>query len=657
MSTGEAQTETHEFQAEVNQLLKLVIHSLYSNRDIFLRELISNASDACDKLRFEALTDDTLGANDLHVAVDYDPEGQTVSVSDNGIGMTREEVVNNIGTIAKSGTQQFLSQLTGDQNRDSQLIGQFGVGFYSAFVVADRVDLISRHAREGADDAVKWSSDGSGTFTLEPTRRESPGTDVILHLHEDCTEFADDQRLRSVIRKYSDHIAFPVRMPQKDDEGNRTQEFETVNTAAALWRRARKDISDDEYKAFYKHIAHDFEDPLAWTHNQTEGKYEYTTLFYIPQRAPFDLFDRDRAQQGVKLYVQRVYIMDDAEHLMPNYLRFVRGLVDSNDLPLNVSREILQSNRVIEHIRSASVKKVLDLLESKANNDPEAYSQFWGEFGQALKEGPVEDFANRERLLGLLRFATTHADTDEQKVGLDDYIARMAEGQQKIWYVSAESFKAAQKSPHLEVFRNQGIEVLLLYDRVDEWLMAQVSEYQGYSFASVAKGELDFEPEHNEDQPEPEHAGDLAGRIQTALDEQVSEVRVSRRLTSSPACLVLGEGDLALHMQHLLRQAGHHVPESKPALEINPRHPVLQRMASESDERLGEWSHVLLDQAVLAEGGQLSDPAAFVSRLNDLLVAWPAEETAAADAGAAEDEAGGETADSDAETDSQAHTG
>jgi molecular chaperone HtpG len=446
-------------------------------------------------------------------------------------------------------------------------------------------------------------------------------------------------------------------MPQKDDEGNRTQEFETVNTAAALWRRARKDISDDEYKAFYKHIAHDFEDPLAWTHNQTEGKYEYTTLFYIPQRAPFDLFDRDRAQQGVKLYVQRVYIMDDAEHLMPNYLRFVRGLVDSNDLPLNVSREILQSNRVIEHIRSASVKKVLDLLESKANNDPEAYSQFWGEFGQALKEGPVEDFANRERLLGLLRFATTHADTDEQKVGLDDYIARMAEGQQKIWYVSAESFKAAQKSPHLEVFRNQGIEVLLLYDRVDEWLMAQVSEYQGYSFAYVAKGELDFEPEHNEDQPEPEHAGDLAGRIQTALDEQVSEVRVSRRLTSSPACLVLGEGDLALHMQHLLRQAGHHVPESKPALEINPRHPVLQRMASESDERLGEWSHVLLDQAVLAEGGQLSDPAAFVSRLNDLLVAWPAEETAAADAGAAEDEAGGETADSDAETDSQAHTG
>jgi len=657
MSTGEAQTETHEFQAEVNQLLKLVIHSLYSNRDIFLRELISNASDACDKLRFEALTDDTLGANDLHVAVDYDPEGQTVSVSDNGIGMTRDEVVNNIGTIAKSGTQQFLSQLTGDQSQDSQLIGQFGVGFYSAFVVADRVDLISRHAHEGPDDAVKWSSDGSGTFTLEPTRRESPGTDVILHLNEDCTEFADDQRLRSVIRKYSDHIAFPVRMPQKDDEGNRTQEFETVNTAAALWRRARKDISDDEYKAFYKHIAHDFEDPLAWTHNQTEGKYEYTTLFYIPQRAPFDLFDRDRARQGIKLYVQRVYIMDDAEHLMPNYLRFVRGLVDSNDLPLNVSREILQSNRVIEHIRSASVKKVLDLLESKANNDPEAYSQFWGEFGQALKEGPVEDFANRERLLGLLRFATTHADTDEQKVGLDDYIARMAEGQQKIWYVSAESFKAAQKSPHLEVFRNQGIEVLLLYDRVDEWLMAQVSEYQGYSFASVAKGELDFEPEHNEDEPEPEHAGDLAGRIQTALDEQVSEVRVSRRLTSSPACLVLGEGDLALHMQHLLRQAGHHVPESKPALEINPRHPVLQRMASESDERLGEWSHVLFDQAVLAEGGQLSDPAAFVSRLNDLLVAWPAEETSAADAGAAEDKADDETADADTEADSQANTG
>jgi molecular chaperone HtpG len=412
-------------------------------------------------------------------------------------------------------------------------------------------------------------------------------------------------------------------MPKQDEEGNRTEEFETVNSASALWKRARKDISEEEYKEFYKHVAHDFEDPLAWTHSQTEGKYEYTTLFYIPKRAPFDLFDRERAKQGIKLYVQRVFIMDDAEHLMPNYLRFVRGLVDSNDLPLNVSREILQSNRVIDHIRSASVKKILDLLEDKAQNDPEMYAQFWGEFGQVLKEGPVEDFANRDRLLGLLRFASTHEDTPEQNVSLDQYIERMAEGQEKIWYVTADSFAAAQKSPHLEVFRKKGIEVLLLHDRVDEWLMSQVAEYNGTKFASVAKGELDFEPEAEED-TDTEGADDLAGRIGKALGDQVGEVRVSRRLTSSPACLVLGEGDLALHMQHLLRQAGHHVPDSQPTLEINPGHPLLKRMAGlEDGDRFGEWSRVLFDQAVLAEGGQLGDPAAFVNRLNDLLVAWP----------------------------------
>jgi molecular chaperone HtpG len=625
MSTGEAQTETYQFQAEVNQLLKLVIHSLYSNRDIFLRELISNASDACDKLRFEALTDDSISehSSDLNVTVDYDADARTVTVSDNGIGMTRDDVISNIGTIAKSGTQQFLEQMTGDQKKDAQLIGQFGVGFYSAFVVADRVDLVTRHAREGADAAVRWSSDGSGTFTLESTTRDEPGTDVILHLNEDCAEFADQWRLRSIIRKYSDHISFPIRMPKQDEEGNRTEEFETVNSASALWKRARKDISEEEYKEFYKHVAHDFEDPLAWTHSQTEGKYEYTTLFYIPKRAPFDLFDRERAKQGIKLYVQRVFIMDDAEHLMPNYLRFVRGLVDSNDLPLNVSREILQSNRVIDHIRSASVKKILDLLEDKAQNDPEMYAQFWGEFGQVLKEGPVEDFANRDRLLGLLRFASTHEDTPEQNVSLDQYIERMAEGQEKIWYVTADSFAAAQKSPHLEVFRKKGIEVLLLHDRVDEWLMSQVAEYNGTKFASVAKGELDFEPEAEED-TDTEGADDLAGRIGKALGDQVGEVRVSRRLTSSPACLVLGEGDLALHMQHLLRQAGHHVPDSQPTLEINPGHPLLKRMAVlEDGDRFGEWSRVLFDQAVLAEGGQLGDPAAFVNRLNDLLVAWP----------------------------------
>jgi len=625
MSSADTQTETHQFQAEVNQLLKLVIHSLYSNRDIFLRELISNASDACDKLRFEALTHDNLAsvASDLRIRVDFDADARTVTVSDNGIGMTRDDVINNIGTIAKSGTQAFLDKLTGDQKKDAELIGQFGVGFYSAFVVADQVDLVTRHALSGADEAVKWSSDGSGTFTLEPTHREEQGTDVVLHLSEDCAEFADESRLQQVIRKYSDHVAFAIQMPASDDEGNRTSEWTTVNQASALWKRAKKDISEEEYREFYKHIAHDFDDPLLWTHNHVEGKYEYTTLLYIPKRAPFDLWDRERAQHGVKLYVQRVYIMDAAEKLLPRYLRFVRGLVDSNDLPLNVSRELLQSNRVVENIRNASTKKVLDLLESTAENDPDTYRQLWDEFGQVLKEGAVEDFSNRERLLGLLRFASTHNDTAEQSVSLDDYISRMAEGQQKIWYVTAENFAAAQKSPHLEVFRKQGIEVLLLYDRVDEWLMAQVSEYNGYSFASVAKGELDFEPSETSETDE-ETANDLASRVRRALDEKVNDVRVSKRLTTSPACLVLNEGDLALHMQHLLKQAGHEVPESKPTLEINPGHPVLQRMASlDSDERFGEWSALLLDQAVLAEGGQLADPAAFVSRLNDLLVEWP----------------------------------
>jgi len=649
MSTEETHTETHQFQAEVKQLLKLVIHSLYSNREIFLRELVSNASDACDKLRFEALTDDSLSgaASDLRIDVDFDPEARTVTISDNGIGMTHDDVIANIGTIAKSGTQSFLEQLTGDQKKDAQLIGQFGVGFYSAFVVAERVELVTRHARSGADEAMRWSSDGSGTFTLDAATREQPGTDVIVHLSEDNAEFADAWRLQSIIHKYSDHIAFPIRMPKRDDEGNRTEEVETINRASALWKRAKKDIADEEYREFYKHIGHDFEDPLLWTHNQVEGKYEYTSLFYIPQRAPFDLWESERSRHGIKLYVQRVFIMDDAEHLMPRYLRFVRGLVDSNDLPLNVSRELLQSNRVIDHIRNASVKKILDLLEDTAKNDPETYAQFWTQFGQVLKEGPVEDFGNRERLLGLLRFASTHEDTPEQKVSLDDYIARMPEGQEKIWYVTAESFAAAQKSPHLEVFRKQGIEVLLLYDRVDEWMMAQVQEYSSKTFASVAKGELDFETDETPEQDE-QAASDLAGRIRKALDEKVSEVRVSKRLTSSPACLVLGEHDLALHMQHLLRQAGHHVPESQPTLEINPGHPLLRRMEGLSDDaRFREWSEVLFDQAVLADGGQLADPAAFVSRLNDLLVTWPGDAAEAASGDAQAEPEAGETASGD----------
>jgi len=629
MASEDVQGETREFQAEVQQLLKLVIHSLYSNRDIFLRELISNASDACDRLRFEALTDESLGAlmSDLHVRVDYDAEARTVTVGDNGIGMSREDVVNNIGTIAKSGTQQFLDQLTGDQKKDAQLIGQFGVGFYSAFVVADRVELITRRADAPADSAVYWSSDAGGTYTLAATTRETPGTDVVLHLSEDCAEFADRHRLRGIIGQYSDHITFPIRMPAVDDEGNRTGEFETVNRASALWKRPKKEISDEEYREFYKHIAHDFDDPLLWTHNHVEGKYEYTTLFYIPKHAPFDLWDREGDMRGVKLYVQRVFIMDDTEKLLPRYLRFVRGLVDSSDLPLNVSRELLQSNRVIENIRNASVKKILDLLEDTAKNDPETYATFWRTFGQVLKEGAVEDHANRERILGLLRFTSTHAEDDGQTVSLDDYIARMGENQEKIWYVTADSLQAARKSPHLEIFRKQGIEVLLLHDRVDEWLMAQVNEYAGKPFASVAKGELDFDEDAS---AEPEDASGLAGRIGAVLGERVAEVRVSRRLTDSPACLVLGEYDVALHMQHLLRQAGHYVPESRPTLEINPQHPLLQRMAALDDEgQFGQWSEVLFDQAVLAEGGQLADPAAFVQRLNGLLAAWPEPGTAA----------------------------
>jgi molecular chaperone HtpG len=646
MSSVGTQAETHQFQAEVNQLLKLVIHSLYSNRDIFLRELISNASDACDKLRFEALTHDALSsaASDLRIQVDFDAEARTVTVRDNGIGMTRDDVINNIGTIAKSGTQAFLDQLTGDQKKDAELIGQFGVGFYAAFVVADQVELVTRHALSGADEAVKWVSDGSGTFTLEPAHRDEQGTDVVLHLNADCAEFAEEARLKQVIQKYSDHVAFPIQMPATDEEGNRSGEWTTINQASALWKRSKKDISEEEYSAFYKHIAHDFEDPLLWTHNHVEGKYDYTSLLYIPKRAPFDLWDRERAQHGVKLYVQRVYIMDAAEKLLPRYLRFVRGLVDSNDLPLNVSRELLQSNRVVDNIRNAAVKKILDLLESTAENDAETYAHFWSEFGQVLKEGAVEDFSNRERLLGLLRLASTHNDTPEQTVSLDDYIARMAEGQDKIWYVTAENFAAAQKSPHLEVFRKQGIEVLLLYDRVDEWLMAQVAEYNGYNFASVAKGELDFEPSES-DETDEETANDLASRVRRSLDDKVNDVRVSKRLTSSPACLVLGEGDLALHMQHLLKQAGHHVPESQPTLEINPNHPVLQRMATlASDERFSEWSELLFDQAVLAEGGQLKDPAAFVSRLNDLLVEWPGGDEGGGSAGSAAESGEGEEA-------------
>ena len=623
--TVQAHKETLDFQTEVTQLLHLMIHSLYSNKEIFLRELISNGSDACDKLRFEALSDDALyeGGSALRIRVEFDAEQRTVTVSDNGIGMSRSEVIDNLGTIAKSGTRQFFDSLTGDQAKDSRLIGQFGVGFYSAFIVADKVTVITRRAGLGREHGVRWESDGRGNYSLENLEVADRGTRVILHLREDENDFLDAFRLRSIIRKYSDHISLPIEMPATD--ADKAGEFETVNSASALWARARKDIADDEYKAFYKHVAHDFEEPLAWTHSHVEGNQSYTSLLYIPQRAPFDLWDRD-SRHGIKLYVRRVFIMDDAEQLMPQYLRFVRGVIDSDDLPLNVSREILQHNKLIDTLRSASVKKVLGLLEELAEKEPERYATFWREFGRVLKEGPGEDYSNRERIAKLLRFASTKDEAAEQNVSLDAYISRMAEGQDKIYYISADSQAAVAKSPHLEVFRKRGIEVLLLSDRVDEWLMSHLTEYAGKPLASIAKGDLDLgKVGAEEDRKALEQAETelkpLLDRMQTALGDHVKEVRFSHRLTDSPACLVLGEHDMAVHLQRVLRQAGHDVPASKPILELNPQHALIRRLEAEQDEqRFSDWSHVLLDQALLAEGGQLEDPASFVSRLNGLLM-------------------------------------
>mgnify|MGYP001824156785 CR=1 FL=1 len=620
----DTQKETLEFQAEVKQLLHLMIHSLYSNKEIFLRELVSNGSDACDKLRFEALANDALYEDDpnLRLRVTFDKEARTVTVTDNGIGMTRDEVAENIGTIAKSGTRQFFESLTGDQASDAQLIGQFGVGFYSAFIVADRVTLTTRRAGLSAEQGVRWESDGSGNYTLETVARDVHGTEVVLHLREGEDEFLDAFRLRSIIHKYSDHIPLPIEMPVQDEE--KQGEFESVNRASALWTRPRSEITDEEYREFYKHVAHDFEDPLNWVHSSVEGTQSYKSLFYIPARAPFDLYDRD-SRHGIKLYVRRVFIMDDAEQLMPYYLRFVRGLVDSDDLPLNVSREILQHNKLIDTIRGGSVKKVLGVLESMAKDEPETYQAFWKEFGNVLKEGPGEDFANRERIAKLLRFASTKLDTDEQSVSLDDYIGRMQEGQDKIYFITADSFAAAKNSPHLQVFRRKGIEVLLLSDRVDEWLVSHLTEFDGKALVSIAKGQLDLDELADEEekaaakQTEDEFAG-LVKRMQEVLGERVKEVRVSQRLTDSPSCLVADEQDMAVHLQRLLRQAGQHVPESKPILEINPGHALVSRLKGESgEERFADWSLILFDQALLSEGGQLEDPVSFVNRLNKLL--------------------------------------
>jgi molecular chaperone HtpG len=623
--TTETQKETLEFQTEVRQLLGLMIHSLYSNKEIFLRELISNASDACDKLRFEALSNDALydGDSDLKIRVSFDKEKRTLTVTDNGIGMSRDEVMENIGTIAKSGTRQFFDSLTGDQSKDMELIGQFGVGFYSSFIVADEVTLITRRAGTGADEAVCWVSDGEGSYTLEAVEKQSRGTEVTLHLREDEDEFLEAYRLRSIITKYSDHISLPIEMASMEE--GKEDEFESVNNASALWKCPKREISDDEYKEFYKHVAHDFGEPLVWSHNQVEGTQSYTSLLYIPKQAPFDLWDREH-RHGIKLYVRRVFIMDDAENLMPQYLRFVRGLVDSDDLPLNVSREILQKNKFIDSIRAASVKKVLGLLETMAKNEAEKYADFWGQFGRVLKEGPAEDFANRERIAKLLRFASTQSDTDEQNVSLEDYIGRMQPEQEKVYYVTADSFAAAKNSPHLEVFRKKGIEVLLLHDRVDEWMISHLTEFDGKALVSVAKGELDLgklrdeNEEESAKQAETEYK-DFVNRIQDALADDVKEVRISHRLTDSPSCLVLEEHEMAVHLQQVMKQAGHALPASKPMLEVNPDHPLVVHLKEEQDqEKFSEWSHLLFEQALLSEGGKLEDPTAFVKRMNAILV-------------------------------------
>ena len=624
--TVDAQKETLEFQTEVKQLLQLMIHSLYSNKEIFLRELISNASDACDKLRFEALANDKLydGDTSLTIRVDFDKDARTVTVTDTGIGMTRDDVVDNIGTIAKSGTRQFFESLTGDEARDSQLIGQFGVGFYSAFIIADKVTLTTRRAGLGPEHGVRWISSGDGEFTLETVEKAQRGTEVVLHLREGEDEFLESYRLRSIINKYSDHIPLSIEMLGEAEEGKEA-EYEAVNKASALWTRPRTEVGDDEYKEFYKHVAHDFEDPMKWVHSHVEGNQSYKTLFYIPARAPFDLYDRD-SRHGIKLYVRRVFIMDDADQLMPYYLRFVRGLVDSDDLPLNVSREILQHNKLIDTIRSGSIKKVLGLLETMAKDEPETYQEFWKQFGKVLKEGPGEDFANKERIARLLRFSSTQTDSEEQNVSLEEYIGRMKDGQESIYYVTADSFAAAKNSPHLQIFRRKGIEVLLLSDRVDEWLVSHLTEFDGKKLASVAKGELDLDKLADEKEKEAarkteDEYADLVKRMQEVLGDRVNTVRVSQRLTDSPSCLVMGEHDMAVHMQQMLKQAGHEVPVTKPDLEINPGHALVSRLKDESDDaRFGSWSNVLLDQAMLSEGGQLEDPVGFVNRLNGLLL-------------------------------------
>ncbi len=620
--------ETMGFQAEVKQLLQLMIHSLYSNREIFLRELISNAADASDKLRFEALHNAALFENDseLNIHVGYDKEARTLTISDNGIGMSRDEVINNLGTIAKSGTREFFTRLSGDQQKDANLIGQFGVGFYSAFVVADKVTVLTRRAGEKTDQGVSWESDGGGEFVIEMVEKATRGTSITLHLREEQDDLLSGSKLRTIIHKYSDHIVQPILMKKeewKDGAQLVLDEDETVNQAFALWARAKNEISDDEYNAFYKHVGHDYEDPLAWTHARVEGRQEYTQLLYVPSRAPFDMWDRE-SMHGVKLYVRRVFIMDDAAQLMPHYLRFIRGVVDSNNLPLNVSREILQESKDIDAIRAGCTKKVLGMLEDMASKEQDKYTKFWAEFGKVLKEGIGEDIANKEKIAGLMRLASTHNDTEANVVSLADYIGRMKEGQDKIYYITADTFNAAKNSPHLEVFRKKGIEVLLLIDRVDEWVVSNLQEFQGKHLASVAKGGLDLgsledEAEKKEQEKDAGDFKELTDKIKASLSGRVKEVRVTHRLTESPACLVADEHDMNANLARLLKASGQKAPVSQPILEINPRHPVVLRLKVE-EKKFDDWASVLFDQALLAEGGQLDDPASFVKRVNQLML-------------------------------------
>jgi len=625
--TVEAKKETLSFQTEVKQLLNLMIHSLYSNKEIFLRELVSNASDACDKLRFEALSDNALyeDDNDLKIQVEFDKDAGTVTITDNGVGMNREEVIANIGTIANSGTRKFLDNMTGDQAKDAQMIGQFGVGFYASFIVADNVTVETRRAGLTSEHGVRWHSSGEGEFDLENFVKEERGTKVILHLKKDEQEFADDWRLRSIINKYSDHISLPILMNKQDDKGELTDELEVANKASALWTRSKSDIKDEEYKEFYKHVAHDFDEPLNWLHNRVEGTQEYTTLFYLPKRAPFDMFERDQ-KNGIKLYVKRVFIMDDAEQLMPNYLRFIKGVVDSDDLPLNISREILQKNKHIDTIRSASIKKILAHLTKMAKNKKEDYALFWKEFGRVIKEGPAEDSSNKEKIAKLFRYSSTHNDSDIEDVSLDDYISRFKDKQDKIYYITGDSYTAVKSSPHLELFKKKGIEVILMHDRVDEWMMSYLSEYDGKSFVNIAKGELDLgNLEDKEDKKKAEKAAKdyekMLKQMKEGLGDKVKEVRVSTRLTDSPSCLVVEQQDMAVSMQKILKQAGHDLPNVEPILEINVNHPLVKRLNDEQDDgKFTDLSHLLFDQAMLSEGGQLEDPVAFVTRINQLLL-------------------------------------